>query len=46
MKLIKLEVTITEEKLFGEDSSSNALVQEVLRNRVQSGQSAEEFEFS
>jgi len=43
--LIKFVVTTTEEKLFAEDSSSNYLVQEALRNRVKSA-SSDEFEFS
>jgi len=45
-KLIKFEVTTTEAKLFAEDSSSNFLVQEVLRNRVKADCAAEDFEFS
>lgn len=45
-EVIKLEVTITAEKLFSEESSSNYLVQEVLRNRVKSDEGEEDFEFS
>lgn len=45
-KLIKLEVTVTEEKIFGDDDTSNRIVQDVLRNRVKSEQDTDDFEFS
>lgn len=45
-KLIKLEVIVTEAKIFAEDSSANMLVQDFLRDRVKSQASPDEFEFS
>ena len=45
-QLVKLDVTVSAEKIFAEDSTSNILVQTVLSQRVNGNKDSDNFEFS